>query len=299
MAQPLTNVGSRPDAYGPAEWGLTLTIGIIWGSAFLWIAMGVDHFSPGVVAFGRVALGAGALSLFSRARKPIEKADWIRIGAVALAGNAAPALLYATAETTLDSAVAGMVTAGVPILSLVIAAGLLRQLPGRPQVIGITLGFVGIFLMTLPSLSGAQADPAGVGLVLLAILGYAISGNLLVPLQQRYGGPAVTLWALILSSFMLLPFAATSLDESEFTLSAFLAVAILGVVGTGFVRALAATLAGRVGAPRMSTTTYLIPIVAIVLGVLFRDETVEPVAIVGVGVVLIGAYVATRAIRAD
>ena len=298
MAQPLTNVGSRPDAYGPAEWGLTLTIGIIWGSAFLWIAMGVDHFSPGVVAFARVALGAGALSLFPRARKAIEKADWVRIGAVAIAGNAAPALLYAMAETTLDSAVAGMVTAGVPILSLVIAAGLLRRLPGRPQAVGIALGFVGIFLMTLPSLSGAQADPAGVGLVLLAILGYAISGNLLVPLQQRYGGPAVTLWALILSSVMLLPFAATSLDESEFTLGAFLAVAILGIVGTGFVRALAATLAGRVGAPRMSTTTYLIPIVAIVLGVLFRDEVVEPISIVGVGIALIGAYVATRAIRA-
>ncbi len=299
MAQPLTNVGSHPDAYGPTEWGLTLTIGIIWGSAFLWIAIGVDHFSPGVVAFARVALGAGALSLFSRARKRIERPDWIRIGAVALAGNAAPALLYATAETTLDSAVAGMITAGVPILSLVIATGLLRQLPARAQVIGIGLGFLGIFMMTLPSLRGTYADPAGVSLVLLAIVGYAISGNLLVPLQQRYGGPAVTLWALLLSSLMLLPFAATSLDESEFTLSAFMAVAVLGIVGTGFVRALAATLAGRVGAPRMSTTTYLIPIVAIILGVLFRDETVEPVAIVGVGVVLIGAYIATRAVRVN
>ena len=153
--------------------------------------------------------------------------------------------------------------------------------------------------MTLPSLRGTHADPAGVSLVLLAIVGYAISGNLLVPLQQRYGGPAVTLWALLLSSLMLLPFAATSLDESEFTLSAFMAVAVLGIVGTGFVRALAATLAGRVGAPRMSTTTYLIPIVAIILGVLFRDETVEPVAIVGVGVVLIGAYIATRAVRVN
>jgi drug/metabolite transporter (DMT)-like permease len=299
MAQRLTNVGSRPEAYGPSEWGLTLTIGIIWGSAFLWIAMGVDHFSPGVVAFARVVLGAGALSFFSRARKRIEKADWVRIGAVAVAGNAAPALLYATAETTLDSAVAGMITAGVPILSLVIAAGLLRQLPGRAQVIGITVGFLGIFLMTMPSLRGSHADPAGVGLVLLAIVGYAISGNLLVPLQQRYGGPAVTLWALILSSLMLLPFAATSLDESEFTLGAFMAVAILGIVGTGFVRALAATLAGRVGAPRMSTTTYLIPIVAIILGVVFRDEVVEPVAIVGVGIVLVGAYIATRAVRAS
>ncbi len=297
MTSPLTNVGSHPDAYGPTEWGLTLTIGIIWGSAFLWIALGVDHLAPGVVAFGRVALGAGALALFKRSRRRIQREDWLRISAVAVLGNAAPAWLYATAETSLDSAVAGIVTAGVPILSLIVAALLLRQLPGRPQVVGIAVGFAGIFMMTLPSLRGAQADPVGVGLVFLAIVGYAISGNLLVPLQQRYGGPAVTLWALILSSVVLLPFAAVSVDESEFTLSAIAAVVILGVVGTGIVRALSATLVGRVGAPRMSTTTYLIPIVAIVLGVVFRDEVVQPTAIVGVAVVLVGAFIATRAVR--
>jgi drug/metabolite transporter (DMT)-like permease len=297
MTSPLTNVGSRPDAYGPTEWGLTLTIGIIWGSAFLWIALGVDHLAPGVVAFGRVALGAGALALFKRSRRRIQREDWLRISAVAVLGNAAPAWLYATAETSLDSAVAGIVTAGVPILSLIVAALLLKQLPGRPQVVGIAVGFAGIFMMTLPSLRGAQADPVGVGLVFLAIVGYAISGNLLVPLQQKYGGPAVTLWALILSSVVLLPFAAVSVDESEFTLSAIAAVVILGVVGTGIVRALSATLVGRVGAPRMSTTTYLIPIVAIVLGVVFRDEVVQPTAIVGVAVVLVGAFIATRAVR--
>lgn len=299
MAAPLTNVGSRTGAYGAPEWGLTLTIGIIWGSAFLWIAMGVDHFSPGVVAFGRVALGAGALAMFSRARRRIERADWSRVLVVAVVGNAAPALLYSTAETSLDSAVAGMVTAGVPIVSLVIAALLLRQLPGRAQAVGITLGFVGIFMMTLPSLRGTQADPVGVGLVLLAVLGYGISGNLLVPLQQRYGGLAVTMWALILSSFMLFPFAIASLGRSEFAVSSLIAVVILGVVGTGVVRALGATLAGRVGAPRMSTTAYLIPVFAIILGVVFRGEVVLPIAIAGVAVVLVGAYTATRAVRVD
>lgn len=296
MTVPLTNVGSRTGAYGAAEWGLMLTIGVIWGSAFLWIAVGVDHFSPGTVAFGRVALGAGALAIFSRARKRIDRADWSRVLVVAVVGNAAPALLYSTAETSLDSAVAGMVTAGVPIVSLVIAALLLRQLPGKAQAIGIALGFVGIFMMTLPSLQGVHADPVGVGLVLLAVIGYGISGNLLVPLQQRYGGLAVTMWALIVSSFMLFPFAVATVGESEFAMSSLVAVVILGVVGTGIVRALGATLAGRVGAPRMATTAYLIPVFAIILGVVFRDEVVLPVAIVGVVVVLVGAFIATRAV---
>ena len=297
MRAALTNEGSQTGAYGPAEWGLTLTIGLIWGSAFLWIALGVDDLSPGIVALGRVALGAGALAMFRSARRRIARADWARVTVVAVAGNAAPALLFAIAETELDSAVAGMITSGTPILSLVIAALLLRRLPRRPQAIGIGLGFVGILLMTWPSLRGAEATPGGVGLVLLATVGYGISGNLLVPLQQRYGGPAVTLWALVVSTFVLTPFGLLTIDDSNFTLSAVTAVVILGVVGTGIARSLAATLAGRAGAPRMATTTYLIPVVAIVLGVTFRDETVAPLAILGVVVVLVGAYVASRAVQ--
>jgi drug/metabolite transporter (DMT)-like permease len=239
-----------------------------------------------------------ALAAFPAARRSIERADWRRVAAVAILGNAAPALLYAIAETELDSAVAGMITSGVPILSLTIASLMLRKLPGRHQTIGISLGFAGIVMMTWPSLRGAEANPVGVGLVLLATLGYGISGNLLVPLQQRYGGPAVTLWALIGSSVLLLPFGIATVSESEFTSTAVIAVVILGIVGTGVARSLAATLAGRAGAPRMSTTTYLIPVIAIILGVVFRSETVAPLAIGGVAVVLAGAFIASRAVSA-
>ena len=299
MASPLTNVGSRPAAYGPVEWGLTLLIGLIWGSAFLWIALAVDHLSPALVAFGRVALGAGALAVFPQARRRIHREDWTRIAAVALVGNAAPAFLFAAAETDLDSAVAGMVTSGTPVLSLVVAAVLLRKLPGRAQVIGIGVGFLGIIMMTMPSLLGVRAAPLGVALVFIATIGYGINSNIVVPLQQRYGGPAVTLWALVVSSVMLAPFAVGSVAESDFSVTAVVAVVILGVVGTGIVRALSTTLAGRVGGPRMTTTTYLIPVGAILLGVVFRSEVVQPIAIVGVAVVLVGAFIATRAVKAN
>ena len=269
---------------------------VIWGSAFLWIALGVDDLSPGVVAFGRVVLGAASLAAFPSARRWIRREDLGRIIAVAIVGNAAPALLFAIAETDLDSAVAGMITSGTPLLSLVVASLMLRKLPGRYQAVGIGLGFAGIVLMTWPSLRGVDAAPLGVALVFLATIGYGISGNLLVPLQQRYGGPAVTLWALAVSSVVLAPFGLWTLSDSEFTASAVIAVVILGVVGTGIARSLAATLAGRAGAPRMSTTTYLIPVVAIALGVTFRDESVSPLAIIGVVIVLVGAFLASRAV---
>ncbi len=296
MGTPLTNIGSRPAAYGATEWGLVVALGLIWGSAFLWIALGVESINPGVVAFGRVALGAAALATFSRARRRIERQDWPRIAAVAVLGNAGPALLFAHAETGLDSAVAGMITSGTPIITLVVASVMLRKLPGRAQAIGIGLGFIGIVLMMSPSLVGAHAKPLGVLLVFTGTIGYALNSNLIVPLQQKYGGPAVILWALIVSSVLLSPLALIGVGDSEFTVKAVVAVLILGVVGTGVARALSATLAGRVGAPRMSTTTYLIPIVAVILGVVFHNEVVAPVAIVGIAVVLAGAYSASRSV---
>jgi len=296
--RPLTNVGSNTAAFGPVEWGLMLTIAAIWGSAFLWIAIAVDHLAPGVVAFVRVVLGAAALALFPRARRAIDRADWGRVVAVAIIGNATPALLFAIAETELDSAVAGMLTSAAPLFSLLIAGIMMKALPGQAQAVGISLGFAGIVLMTVPSLRGAEAAPMGVALVLLAVVCYGINGNLIVPLQQRYGGPALTLWALTVSSVALLPFGIAGLADSDFRWSSVLAVLILGVVGTGIARSLATTLAGRVGAARMSTTTYLLPIIAMVLGAVFRDEVIHPAAIGGVAVVLAGAWIATRAVRA-
>lgn len=263
------------------------------------MAIAVDHLSPGVVAFSRVVLGAAALAAFPRARQKIHREDWARIAAVAFAGNAVPSLLFAIAVTELDSAVAGMITSGTPIVSLVIASLLLSRLPRRAQVAGIALGFVGIFMMTMPLLSGTRAEPVGVGLVLLAIVGYGISSNLLVPLQQRYGGAAITLWSLVISSVLLAPFAAATVGASEFTVGSVIAVLVLGIVGTGVARSLSATLAGRVGGPRMTTTTYLIPIVAIVLGVVFRNEVVPTLALAGVAVVLVGAYLSSRAVAPE
>ena len=299
VSTPLTNLGSRPEAYGRTEWGLTLTIGLIWGSSFLWIALGVDHLSPAVVAFGRMGLGAIALAAFPAARRRIDRMDWARIALVAVVGNAGPALLFAVAETELDSAVAGMITSITPIIALVIASIMLKRLPARPQAFGIGLGFIGVVLMTAPSLAGVHATPLAIALVLLATVGYGLNSNLLVPLQQKYGGPAVVLWALIISSVILAPLALVGLPDSEFTLSAVAAVLILGVIGTGVARALATTLAGRVGGPRMTTTTYLIPVVAIVLGVVFRGDIVAPIAIVGVIVVLAGAFSASRAVAPE
>jgi drug/metabolite transporter (DMT)-like permease len=134
-------------------------------------------------------------------------------------------------------------------------------------------------------------------LLVIAVALYGLAVNLAVPLQQKYGGLPVTLRLQLAALVMVSPLAIWGLFDSSWAWSSFLAVTALGIAGTGLALFAMTTLVGRVGATRGSTTTYTFPIVAIVLGVLFRDEELHLVAILGTVLVLAGAYIASRAER--
>lgn len=289
-----TGTGSRDGAFAATDWAIIGALALIWGSAFLWIAIGLDALAPGVVAWLRLVLGAGALLLVPRARRRIARADYRGVLIIALAGNAGPAMFYAVAEQELDSAVAGMITSATPIVTLVLAFGLGNRAVTRGQVAGLVAGFGGVVAMAAPDVLGADAPLAGVGLVLLAVLGYAITNNVVVPLQQRYGGLVVVAHAQVIAAITLTPFGLAGLSSSEFDLGPVAAVVFLGIVGTGVARVLSATLVGRTGPQRGSVVAYLVPVVAVVLGVAVRSESIEVMQIVGLGFVLFGAALISR-----
>lgn len=289
-----TASGTNLSSFGVVEWALLIGTSLIWGSSFLWISVALRDLAPGVIAVVRLLLGAAALSVVPAARRPVHRSDWPRILLIAVAGNAGPALLFAVAQQSVDSSVAGMINSGVPLLTLAITVMLTRLAPGRLQVIGLIVGFGGILAMALPNLSGADAAPLGIGLLLLAITGYAITNNVMVPIQQQYGSLPVVTRSLWVGAVLMVPVGAVGLAESQATWQAAGAMAILGVAGTGFARSLHASLVGRAGAARASLVAYLIPVVAIVLGVVVLDERVSAVELSGVGLVLTGAFLASR-----
>ncbi len=92
----------------------------------------------------------------------------------------------------------------------------------------------------------------------------------------------------------MLPFGVVGVSDSEFAWSSLLATLAVGVLGTGLAFVLMGTLSGRVGPTRASFITYLIPVVALVLGVVFRDEIVSPIAVVGSLLVIAGEVLASR-----
>lgn len=296
-ATALTAEGSRADAFAGVDWALFAFCGLVWGSSFYFIAVGVDHFSPAVIAALRLALGTAVLAVTRRARTPVARADVPRIALLGLVWMAIPFCLFPLAEQWVDSGVAGVLNAGVPVFTAVLAVALLRRAPRVRQTAGLLLGLAGVVVVALPTLAEGGSSVLGVLLLLVAVVLYSAALTLAVPLQHRYGGLPVMMQAQAAALVMTLPFAIWGLGHSDFAWSALGATAVLGIAGTGLALLAMAVLAGRVGATRGSTVTYLFPVVAIALGVLFRDEELHVLAIAGAGLVLAGAFLVSRAER--
>ncbi len=271
----------------------------VWGASFLLIAIGLEAFTPGMVAWLRLIVAVIVLSTLPAARRRVDRDDWPAIAIVTVAGNAGPALLFAYAEQTIESSLAGMLNAAVPLVTAAIAFSLGVRTLRRVHLVGLGLGLVGVVLLSLPSTTGSGAAATGVVLVLMAVVGYALTSNVLVPLQQKYGAIPVIYRAQLLGVVVVAPFGLTNLSDNRLRLGPLIAVIVLGGVGTGLARSVQATMAGRVGAPRASIIGYLVPIVAMILGVTFRSESLEPLELIGFAAVMVSAFLVTRAVRSS
>ena len=156
------------------------------------------------------------------------------------------------------------------------------------------LGFVGIAAIALPSVGEGSSEALGVGLALMATVCYGVAINIAAPLSQRYGALPVMARMLALASVWTAPMGLLGVRGSAFAWSSIAAVMSLGILGTGIAFVLMGRLVSRVGSTRASFATYLIPVVALVLGVIFRNDPVHPLSIVGVALVIVGAVLASR-----
>jgi drug/metabolite transporter (DMT)-like permease len=131
-------------------------------------------------------------------------------------------------------------------------------------------------------------------LVLAALLCYGFAINLVGPLQQQYGAVPVLARVSVIAAVLTAPYGLSSLPGSHFSWAALAATLAVGCLGTGIAFVAAATLIGRVGSTRASTLTYLLPVIAILLGITFRHETVMAIQVVGCALVLLGAFLTSR-----
>ena len=281
--------------FGPAEWGMSSAVALTWGASFLFIAIAIDHVATGVVPIARLGFGAATLACFPAARKKIDRSDWRRISILAFVSMTIPFYLYPLAEQSVSSSIAGMINGSIPITTVVAAAVLTRNMPSVRRIVAVCIGFVGIALISFGSVGGDKgASVHGVLFLLFATCCYAFTSILSRELQVKYGTLSVLMWTELIALTFSLPLGLPAFADSEFAWSALFALMVLGAFGTGLAYVLYGTLMVRAGAVRGVIGVFFTPIVATILGLLFRDEKVTLLAVLGMCVVLIGAWLTSR-----
>jgi drug/metabolite transporter (DMT)-like permease len=263
-------------------WVLFAATSVIWGSSFLFIRVAVADIAPSVVVFGRCVLGA--LFLVPLAAKSGALAGMRRyivpIAAVACLDMALPTFLTAWGEERVSSSVAGILTATDPLFTAVLALWLLRsEAVDRKRFTGLVIGFAG-------ELAGAAA-------VLLAAAGYAGAALAYRRWLEKIPALGVTAVMTVLSSIVFVAPAALAPPGHVPSGGSLLALAVLGIVNTGLAYWLFYLLIDHAGAATAAVITYVMPVVALLLGVGVLGESLTTGTFAGLILIALGAWLAT------
>lgn len=288
-------MNSTDSHHGLVDWSLLILPGIIWGASFLFIAEGLAALAPNGITFFRIAVGFSTLSLIPAARRPIARRDLLPTALLGVLWLAFPLSMFPFAEQHVSSALTGMLNGATPLFVAAVASILARQAPDRGTATGLGVGFAGAVLLALPELGHSRSSLFGVSLILVALVCYGVAINLARPLQQRNGALPVIWRALGVAVLLTAPLGLPAVLRGHWSMRPLLCLLALGALGTAIANVMTATAAGRFGATRAAATTFLMPGVALILGVTIRGEHVAPISIVGAGVCLLGAWLIRRA----
>jgi drug/metabolite transporter (DMT)-like permease len=276
----------------------TIRIGLlalIWGSSFLWIKLAIRGLSPVEVTLSRLVLGSAvlfAVVAVQRGSLPRSPVLWLHIAVAALFANAAPYLLFAVGEQHVASATAGMLNVTTPLWTVVIALATRHQqsITAR-QAAGLVVGFGGAVLIFSPWQSAEGLGSAGALACLAAAASYAISYVYMDRFLARRGIGPVVLSACQLgaaSVLLAITLGITGVQSPRLDPTVVASILILGLIGTGAAYVLNYQIIASVGATVASTVTYLLPVIAIILGFLVLGEHITLLDLAGVALILAG-----------
>lgn len=262
------------------HWIAFIALGIIWSSSFLWIKIGVQEASPTVLVAFRMlfgALTAVAVAVYQKLEWPRDWQTWKTYLILGPTSLAIPIFLISWGEQSIDSAVASILNATVPLFTLVIAHYFLHDDKMTVQkVVGLLTGFAGIVILLLQDLMGIeQSSIIGEGAVILASLFYAGSvvyaRKATAHVQGAIRGAAPLLIAALFMWTVALitekPFAMPQLPIT------WVAALWLGILGSGVAMILNYYLLHEIGPTRTVLVTYTFPPVGVLLGVIFLNES--------------------------
>jgi len=273
-----------------------LALGLVWGCSFIFIELGLVFLSPFGVTFVRCALGAITLMIFAKARKvglPKGKSIWRKLWVVAMLLNVVPGVLFAFAQQYITSALAGIINATTPLMTLIFMLLIFREEKiKREQVYGLLIGALGV--MTVMGVWKELGDNQLIGVIALLIAvscygaSYPYSTRNVIPLRLK--PEALATGQLLMATITLLPlFIFDGFSSDNYETKSIIAMLCLGIFGSGFAYIWNFSVTAAAGSAIGSTVTYITPVVAVIVGWLYLNEAIAWHEPVGALVVIIGA----------
>jgi len=279
------------------NWFLFIFVGFLWGIPYLLIKVAVDELSPAVIVFSRVAIGS--LILIPMAMRlgslmPAIKA-WRYVIPYAIGEMVGPWFLITAAEEKMSSGLAGLLVATVPIWATLIASMHGDKTVWQTKrLIGILIGFIGIVLVVgIESFSGRQSIVA-IFMILVAAIGYAWAVTMVTTKIPHIEPISINAVAMVFTMIVYLPFFILHAPEKTPSIEALGSVIILGIFPTAMAFILFFQLIKDIGTARGSLVTYLNTAFAVLLGVIILREPFTLGIAIGLPLVLIGSYFASR-----
>ena len=300
---------STPAAAGvaasPKSWVSDFVLlAAIWGSSFLFMRIGTVEFGPLPTAAVRVAIAALFLLplVWLRGLLPVLGKNWKRIFFIGLLNSGVPFACFAFALLSISTGLSAILNATVPMFGALIAWVWLKDKPTASRVLGLVIGFSGVALLAWDKAT-FKADASGLApgwavlACLLACVCYGVSASYtkrylsgLPPLVTAAGSQIGATLGLALPALWLWPARMPGT-------SAWLALLAVGVVCTGIAYILFFRLIENAGPPRALAVTFLVPVFAVLYGVLFLNESVTPWMVGCAGVIVGGTALSTGLLK--
>ena len=279
--------------------GAFILLGLIWGSSFLWIKIGVQEMDPATLVAYRVSIGA--LAMFAYLRTTGERLPWnarelAPLAVLGMVATALPFFLITWGEQYIDSGTAAVLNSLTPIFSLILAGIILRtESVSLVRVLGLVTGFAGAALLASRefALRGDPVALAGTAAVTVAAISYAVGASLSRAMIHGTPRNVVAAGNLVFGAIYIWAFAlltgANAAPPAE--LDSIIAVLWLGLLGSFFAFVLLYFLIAHLEATVTTMVTYLFPVVGVALGVIFLNELLDARLAIGTVLVVVGIVV--------
>lgn len=282
------------------RWGVLVLLAFIWGSSFILMKIGLVNIPYEQVGALRMLVAFVALTPFGVSKwRGIDRSYWKYLLIVGVTGNGLPAFLFAYAQSYINSSLAGMLNSLVPLFTLLLGLVVFKIRPKGMHIVGVVTGLIGaVFLLYRPGMDFDASSWYGMWIV-LATLCYAISVNTIKRYLNDLPSAVITSTALLFVGppcgiylFTFTDFTSQLSLDPEY-LKSLIAIVVLSVFATGFAIILFNMLIKRVSALYASSVTYLIPVIAIMWG-LIDGESIGSMQYLGMGAILGGIYLINK-----